>query len=508
MHRFFRHSARIRSVALVAMALGALAALWPGICPAAEDRQIKKEESWQVILISGQRIGYGRSLIEPFETEGEQLVRSVIEMHLTIQRFGQTFRIATSTQTEETRDGDLRRFTFEIRNPPAAPTRTVGVVNGDTLELEDEIAGRKSTSTKSWDADLKSPLYQERILRDNPLKPGDSLSFRAFMPEVGKVAEVKLAAEKQEDVKLLDGKQVKALRVRITQSILPGLATIAWLDQSGETLKSSTSLLGTNMDTYTVSREEALKEIDTQELDLAVTTLIKVQPIPGARERDEITYRVRNRDQDPSEFLADGGPQSVKKIDNHTAELTVKAIPIPEHSRPSKSPGKEFLASSDYIQAEDENVKRHAAKAAGDLTDPAQIARAMEKYVHDKLETKNFSTALASAAEVAEKLEGDCTEHAVLLAAMLRAKKIPSRVAVGIVYVEMKGEPSFGGHMWTEAWLDGKWVPLDGTLGRGGTKAGHIKLGDSSFSGDSATPIGTFAPLMLVLGGMEIEVVE
>ena len=117
----------------------------------------------------------------------------------------------------------------------------------------------------------------------------------------------------------------------------------------------------------------------------------------------------------------------------------------------------------------------------------------MEKYVRDKLEKKNFSTALASAAEVAEKLEGDCTEHAVLLAAMLRAKQIPSRVAVGIVYVELNKQPSFGGHMWTEAWLDDKWVPLDATLGRGGTHAGHIKLGDSSFA-DKMPPRSARSP--------------
>ena len=77
--------------------------------------KIEKEESWQVILMSGQRIGYGRSLIEPFEKDGEQLVRSVVEMHLTIKRFGQTLRIATVLHTEETPDGDLKRFTFEMR---------------------------------------------------------------------------------------------------------------------------------------------------------------------------------------------------------------------------------------------------------------------------------------------------------------------------------------------------------------------------------------------------------
>jgi hypothetical protein len=492
---------------LILIAAGLLA----GPAGAAEEPSrgtIAKEESWQVILISGQRIGYARSLVEPFERDGERLVRSLVETRMTIKRFGQTLRMATTLQTEETRDGDLRRFTFELANPPATSTKTTGVVQGRELRLENEVAGRKSTAVRPWDANAKSPAYQDRVLRERPLKPGDSLSFEAFLPEFGKVATIKMVAEKEEPVTLLDGESKSALRVRIAQSLVPGLATIGWLDANGETLKSSTNMLGSDMVTYTVSREEALQAIDTQELDLAVSTLVKVRPIPGVHERNEITYRIHIPDQNPLEFLAAGDAQAVKKLDDHTAELTIRAIPIPERGETSASPGAEYLQSSEFLQADDANVRRHAEEAAGTLTDPAHIAAAMEKYVRDKLEKKNFSTALASAAEVAEKLEGDCTEHAVLLAAMLRAKGIPSRVAVGIVYVDVKQQPSFGGHMWTEAWLNGKWVALDGTLGRGGTRAGHIKLGDSSFSDDNATPISTFAPLMLAIGSMRIEVVE
>jgi hypothetical protein len=469
---------------------------------------VEKEESWQVIMLSGQRIGYARSLVEPFEDDGELLVRALVEMHMTIKRFGQTLRMATSLQTVETPDGKLRRFTFEMSNPPATPTKTLGVVDGDRLSLESEVAGRKTKTEKPWDLDVKSPAYQDRVLREKSLRPGESLSFKAFLPEFSKVATIKLVAEKDEEITLLDGATADALRVRITQSIVPGMATIGWMNAKGESLKSSTSMLGSEMETYTVSRDEALKEIDAKELDLAVNTLIKVKPLPGVHDREEITYRIRIPDQDPTEFLARGDVQSVQRVDAHTADVTIRAVPIPDKSEPSPSPGPEYLASSEFLQSDDPKVKEHAEAAAKDLADSAQIARAMEKYVRDKLNKKNFSTALASAAEVAEKLEGDCTEHAVLLAAMLRAKGIPSRVAVGIVYVELNRQPSFGGHMWTEAWLNGKWVPLDATMGRGGTRAGHIKLGDASFADDNATPIGTFAPLMLAIGRMQIEPIE
>ncbi|HTN02317.1 MAG TPA: transglutaminase-like domain-containing protein, partial [Planctomycetaceae bacterium] len=142
----------------------------------------------------------------------------------------------------------------------------------------------------------------------------------------------------------------------------------------------------------------------------------------------------------------------------------------------------------------------------GDATDPVEKCRRMEKYVAETLKNKNFSTAMASAGEVARTLEGDCTEHAVLLAAMLRAEGIPSRVAVGLVYVA--SDPNFGGHMWTEACLDGEWHALDGTLGRGGTTAVHLKLGDSSLAEEGLSQSELFVPLVTILGKLQIEVVS
>ena len=109
--------ARITQLPLAICSLALLAAT-AGRADDAASPKIEKEESWQVILMSGQRIGYGRSLTEPFEKDGERLVRSVVEMHLTIKRFGQTLRIATVLHTEETPDGDLRQFTFEMRQSP------------------------------------------------------------------------------------------------------------------------------------------------------------------------------------------------------------------------------------------------------------------------------------------------------------------------------------------------------------------------------------------------------
>ena len=467
--------------------------------------KIEREETWQVIYISGQRIGYSHTVVEPFEQGGKTLVRTSNISNMTIKRFGQSLVIKQTVTTEETVNGDMLRFGYEMANPPATSTSTVGTVEGDRLILKQTVNGKLKESSQSWRADVKSPAFQDRILKNSPLKPGESRSFEAFLPDFNKVATVKLNATDFEETALVDGKPQRLLKVKMTQSVIPGLVVSGFADSKGDMLKTSTNMLGTEIVFYLVSKEEAIKAISGMELDLAVSMLVKVKRIPDPHTTKKIRYRITTKGQNPESALPSGETQTVKKIGDDVAEVTIVALPIPEKAaiRPVE---KEFLASSQFLQSDDDRVKEHAQKGAGDATDPAQVARKMEKYVYEKLEKKNFSTAMASAGEVAKTMEGDCTEHAVLLAAMLRAKGIPSRVVVGLVYVDSLS--AFGGHMWTEANLDGHWIPLDATLGRGGIGCAHLRLSDSSLADDGPSALSSFAPLMLIIGQLQIEVMN
>ncbi|HUQ69201.1 MAG TPA: transglutaminase domain-containing protein [Planctomycetaceae bacterium] len=475
-------------------------------CAAEPDLPIPEaEESWQVIYLGGQRVGYARILVDPRKVGDETVVHTTAETRLVLKRFGQTLQMSTSIESEESLAGDLRKFTFSMANPPAMSTKTTGQVEAGKLNLLSEINGLSKTSSQPWQAGIKSPTYQDRLLRVTPLKSGETKSVQAFFPEMGKPGTLKVSAFDPETVTLLDGKTADLQLVKVSNSLVPGVTTKGWINARGDTVKSLTSLLGTEMVTYTVSKDEALKQLTVAELDLGVATLVKVRDIPDPYATKSVVYRLTIPDEDPSQIIPSGDTQSVKKISDHVCELTVTALPLPMMSTIGKA-ADEFLKPTPYLQSDDARVQKHAETAAGQLTDPAAIARAMESYVQKRLDKKNFSTALASAAEVAQKLEGDCTEHAVLLAAMLRVKQIPSRVAVGMVYIS--NPSAFGGHMWTEALLDGKWVPLDATLGRGGTGATHIKLGDATFADESASPISAFTSLITVIGKLQIEMLR
>jgi transglutaminase-like putative cysteine protease len=457
-----------------------------------------------VVYLSGTRVGFGRTATETRKRDGREVLATDSDISLSMARFGQSVTVKTRIQTEETHDGELLEFQFELLNPPAAPTRKIGRVKEGRLILDTEVNGKTTRTEMAWDKDLKSPGYQDRLLRENPLKAGEKRKFKSFDPQFGKLTIISLEARDFEEVELLGGEKQKLLKVAIATSTTPGIVLDEFLDAKGEAQLTRMSLLG--MATYKVSREEALKSLSGAEADLAVATLVRTTKIERPQETERVIYRVTIPGEDPSKVLAVGPTQSIAPAGAATVDLTVSSIAPPaEPPAGAKAPGDEYLTPNSYLQSDDPLVQKLAEQAAGAETDPWTATRQMERWVHQNLKQKNFSTLLASAAEVAKNLQGDCTEHAVLLAAMARARKIPSRVVVGVVYVTSLS--SFGGHMWTEVFINGLWVPLDATLGRGGIGADHIKFADSSFSeNDDVSPLSTFLPLVSVLGKLQIEV--
>jgi transglutaminase-like putative cysteine protease len=72
---------------------------------------------------------------------------------------------------------------------------------------------------------------------------------------------------------------------------------------------------------------------------------------------------------------------------------------------------------------------------------------------------------------------GDCTEDAVVLAALARAAGIPARVANGLVYSRMRyhgASNAFIAHSWAVAFVDGAWQSFD--ISTGAFDATHIAL--------------------------------
>ena len=374
-------------------------------------------------------------------------------------------------------------------------------ITGNVATVATTSSGKTFTKEIKLPDDVKSPNWFDRSVKDSPLKIGETRSFRMFEATMGQIAEVSVKQLEPEMTKLLSGEIVKLNRSVMTQSILPGVSSTLYTTDAGEVKKMSMGLLG--METYSCTSEEALKEIAAAEIDLGVETLIKVGVIDRAFETRQVTYKLEAADFDAKAIFPESPTQKVVAGETGAFQLVVTAVDAGTAGT-EPAPDAKYLSSSRYLDLEDPLIVKLAHEAAGDQTDPVQIAVQAEAFVHKHLKLKNFATAMATASEVAASQAGDCTEHGILLAALLRVKKIPSRVVTGLVYAPSL--KAFGGHMWTEAYLHGCWVPLDGTLAKGHGDAVHLKTGDSALEDSGSLPVESFLPLIHIIGRTKLSV--
>jgi len=100
----------------------------------------------------------------------------------------------------------------------------------------------------------------------------------------------------------------------------------------------------------------------------------------------------------------------------------------------------------------------------------------LEQFVYDYIADKNGAHGFDVASMVARSRAGDCTEHAVLLTALLRMYGFPARTVTGL-YVSLKEPVLAYGHAWVEYYGDGGWTGLDGTRISHSVSTQHVPLG-------------------------------
>jgi transglutaminase-like putative cysteine protease len=293
-----------------------------------------------------------------------------------------------------------------------------------------------------------------------------------------------------------------------------------WCDGAGEVIRSFESTM--NLTSERTTREVAQWKAPAPQYDIMTGSRVPVEPaIENPRSQAQLVYQVQLRDHSPAEAFARDDRQQVEPLDHRRALLTVHAAwlaagkdvalpaeaqqPAASHANPISHPEAQTLAPSRFIQSGDPQIVALAGRVLAGQDDPSvqQLAVGLERLVHDWIDEKSYQQIFASAREVYHSHRGDCTEHAVLLAALCRARKIPARLALGLVYVpEQQG---FLFHLWTEGWWDNRWHGLDATLGRGGIGATHLKLRAFTLADDNL--LAEMATVSQVIGQLEIRVV-
>jgi transglutaminase-like putative cysteine protease len=355
------------------------------------------------------------------------------------------------------------------------------------------------------------PWRSERIPVEAGLKPGAVHEIPQFLPGIGPmVSTAKVVGP--EEIEGLDGAKRALVRMETSMDVFP-MKHATWLTPEGDMVQTRLEVSGMVIETLVATKDVAMgvgaKEEAPSDVFLDADSLIKtwhLVPHPRTLETALLHVRFRRADLRLPEF--EDERQTIVGREADWLLLRVKRVVPPEGAtgkRPLAAPPAEmarYLGSSSMLQTDDPLIRKTAEEAVAGETDAWKAAQAIERWVFHGIAKKNFGVGFASALEVCRDREGDCSEHSVLLAALCRAAGIPSRVVMGTVYLT----GIFGGHAWTEVWIEGRWYALDATLGHGFVDPVHITFGRLAM--EEGTYAREFGSFMDALGGLDVQVRE
>ncbi|MEO6096856.1 MAG: transglutaminase-like domain-containing protein, partial [Fibrobacteria bacterium] len=160
-----------------------------------------------------------------------------------------------------------------------------------------------------------------------------------------------------------------------------------------------------------------------------------------------------------------------------------------------------YLASNPFLILEDTLLAATAKRLAGGETDPPRITRAIYRWVTESFHFELGAVLFGTSATILRDLTGDCSEAAVLTAALLRSRGVPARIALGFASL---GRGVFIGHAWCEAWIDGRWTGVDAALREFPAGVERIKL--ANLDGRSDMRIAATNLMIRVLSNLDIEI--
>jgi hypothetical protein len=488
---------RVRSIFLASVA----GLLFPGwFCAEGETQYL-------VILIDGQRAGYA---VHNRVVTG-QTVRTTDTVMLTINRLGVPVTVSTVESSIETTEGQPLGFEA-IQDMSIYRTTMTGTVSRDgTVNVKSVTGQLEQTKTLNWP---EGALLAEglRLLQEKKgLAEGTEYSANVFSPSMLQALETKIKIGSKKEVKLPEKKATLTEVTSTTNMFMAGnVESVSYVDDELNAMKTQTSMMGMKLEMVSCSKEFAMSQ--TAPADFMDKTFVSSpKPLSGIESAKLVRYRIRPTEDAKDFKIPSDDNQKAKTTEDGTVLVIVKPAPMPNRVKlgyRGRDPEVlEALKPNRFIQSDDEKIIKLAKEAIGETNNAGEAARRIESFVANYIENTSLSVGYASASEVADSKEGDCSEFAVLTAALCRAVGIPARIAVGIAYVDefLGYENVFGGHAWTEAYIGNRWVGLDSAFkstGRGGYDAGHIAL--ATGSGE----LEDYFSLLFNLGQFEIEKVD
>ncbi|MGA9421747.1 MAG: transglutaminase-like domain-containing protein [Rhodanobacteraceae bacterium] len=426
---------------------------------------------WYSVLLDGRKIGSFESTREIRGEGASERVVTSQKLDLVLERAGVQMALADAETSEESPSGEPLSF-LSVARLSGSQTRIEGKVHDGRIDVTVQSGGGPAQlKQRAWPAGALLPEGLRLAGVHAGLEPGTHYRALAFQPSTLDAVTVDTQVGLRETLDLPSG---PATLSAIGQTLdFPGAPATsrAWVDSDQTVYKMVMPILG--VDLTLLACDRACAQAPNQSSDLFAHMLMKSpRPLSTAERTRDLRYTLRANDDGAALDLPDTDEQQVVRKGRKVI-LTVR-----KHATGGTEPAPQAIdrESTDWLQSSAPEIVSLAHIGAGAAETPLERMQKLQEFVRGYIKDKTLDVGYASALEVARKPEGDCTEHAVLLAALGRALGIPTRVVDGLAYA-----PAFGGaeqvfvpHAWVQAWVDARWQSFDAALP--GFDTGHIAL--------------------------------
>ena len=125
---------------------------------------------------------------------------------------------------------------------------------------------------------------------------------------------------------------------------------------------------------------------------------------------------------------------------------------------------RKYLASSKNCQVKDKSIQDLAKTLTSKLKSDYEKGKKLFNWVRDNIQYKKYRNTRRGAVKTLQTKKGNCVDQSHLLIALSRASGIPARYVKGGNCKFTGGLVS--GHIWTQMYLNNKWVVADTTSSR------------------------------------------
>jgi hypothetical protein len=442
---------------------------------------------WYTISILGQRSGWSEQSLRRTPTGYETLERTVLRVSL-------DGRGLTSARTETRSYDDTLRL-LSVANEADQVGRRVRVVarrEADRLLVTRTSPDGETRQELPVGERFGQDLHVLRALAAGEVKPGWQLVFETFDCDLGQVDEITVTATERlttPEPGWLLGAQSKLLKVQSRTQV----------SDQGVILRQDVPGM-MQMAMQRVSQEEALAEIEP----FLLASAVPLEQNLGQPERlTQVRLQVRDGGGAAETLFPTTARQTVSGGDGvATVVVRAAATPATALQLPVTAPDLQpYLQPSDMVQSADPRVIAQAREIVGDEREAWPAARKLNQWVYRHMTKVASEPRPLSALEIIEAKRGDCSEHAVLLAALAQAAGLPVRMVAGLAY----GAGAYRYHAWNEVYV-GTWVEMDPTWGEDTVDAGHIQVAASAL--DSASLARMSLAASKTMGTLKLKVLD